>query len=858
MGTRSKGELSRILQDVLLISKQYCHENDLRAANLLEDALSNAVSATKNVDWTSRLSLDDLYVPELLKLIDMILSSSDNSALLRSKLNLLLFNIAFYNLELRQLMAVDLSMCASAFICLKQSIRDELGPQNLIDILRLIQVLTYEKKLPLGTWTNECIAFLLTEICKPNEPEWLSNCCAILCNLVSRSKTVCTRIKKAESYKLLQKRMIDLLAHDSRTVVVSVLVVIGYLDEKLRDTVFCSSNIPQTFQCLFNVLDQSDGLMTRHIGSDLLKRLVVAENPTGLGGSVLTTTVANLFLHLDPRTEESLKMYELLLAFCSVPSLRTPICSAILSAPISAARAASPLWAITKTAKMSLSEAVKLYVPTKACHLLRYLLKEVFDSGQKVSDFVQLSVISEIVANSMEVLQKLDGSMLAERCQLLTEGLRIAEVAAVDDELRAELLNVVSSGMCAKILDDQFAANPVVNQLSSPHAMDEAPEWSVYGTEIVLELTKLLATLKDFSKLHKDLYWRTLKDERLIPFIAFAIVSGSGEMVSAALLLYSHCKQVAEFQTSWLGGLIAFSRRSSRDSHTEHRGLNGSCSSNLNESFGSRVHMGGDELSASQVDDLLAKAKQGNEKDSRLQQIVSAFEQKMSMMETRKKDLERQLAARDRLLEQSEQQAHSRLRSTAESADLRQLSSLRTELTTALQQNEVLQKENHNLAELLETQQVENLEERKMHGVLREKFDDMTTKFTLTSRTLFEAEGQVKKLTEQLAQLADVVKGEHELSKKLREEVAAKERNIASLDVELQKETKERSRLENALKDEKRKSSELEFHLATKDAHIRKLEEEIRMLNAELEKLREEQKKSVALKQQMMAMMNNM
>ncbi|KAK0395839.1 hypothetical protein QR680_001457 [Steinernema hermaphroditum] len=302
MGTRTKCELDRLLQDVLLLSKQHCSDNTLRASTSLEDALSNAISATKNVDPTARLSLEDLYVSDLLKIIDTILSNGENSALLRSKLNLLLFNLALFNLELRQYMAVQLSMCASAYVCLKQSIQDELGPQNLIDILRLIQVLTYEKKLPLGTWTNDCITFLLGEICNTEEPEWLSNCCAILCNIVSRSKTVCIRIKKAVLYKLFQKRMVELLAHDSRTVVVSVLVIIGYLDEKLRDTVFCTSNIPQTFQCLFNVLDQSDGLMTRHIGCDLLRRLVVAENPTGLGGSVLTTTESGQSLFVSRPT----------------------------------------------------------------------------------------------------------------------------------------------------------------------------------------------------------------------------------------------------------------------------------------------------------------------------------------------------------------------------------------------------------------------------------------------------------------------------------------------------------------------------------------------------------------------------
>lgn len=35
--------------------------------------------------------------------------------------------------------------------------------------------------------------------------------------------------------------------------------------------------------------------------------------------------------------------------------------------------------------------------------------------------------------------------------------------------------------------------------------------YSVDGVAIVLELLRVLAALKDYSKLHKDLYWKLLK-----------------------------------------------------------------------------------------------------------------------------------------------------------------------------------------------------------------------------------------------------------------------------------------------------------------------------------------------------------
>lgn len=44
------------------------------------------------------------------------------------------------------------------------------------------------------------------------------------------------------SYKAFTHKLLKLLAHDSRTVVISSLVLVGFLEEKLRDTVTLLSN----------------------------------------------------------------------------------------------------------------------------------------------------------------------------------------------------------------------------------------------------------------------------------------------------------------------------------------------------------------------------------------------------------------------------------------------------------------------------------------------------------------------------------------------------------------------------------------------------------------------------------------
>lgn len=71
---------------------------------------------------------------------------------------------------------------------------------------------------------------------------------------------------------------------------------------------------------------------------------------------------------------------------------------------------------------------------------------------------------------------------------------------------------------------------------------------STYGVTIPLELLKLLASVKDFNKAHKELYWKSLKDERLIPFLAYSIAYGDNSTVYNALTIVNHTAQIQNFR----------------------------------------------------------------------------------------------------------------------------------------------------------------------------------------------------------------------------------------------------------------------------------------------------------------------
>lgn len=85
---------------------------------------------------------------------------------------------------------------------------------------------------------------------------------------------------------------------------------------------------------------------------------------------------------------------------------------------------------------------------------------------------------------------------------------------AGDKDVNEKLKTILTVTLCAHINESQLVSNNSVVYLCSPsavHSQQVVPEWSKYAVSIPIELIKLLAILKDHSRLHKDLYWRMLE-----------------------------------------------------------------------------------------------------------------------------------------------------------------------------------------------------------------------------------------------------------------------------------------------------------------------------------------------------------
>uniref|UniRef100_A0AC34R801 Protein CIP2A n=1 Tax=Panagrolaimus sp. JU765 TaxID=591449 RepID=A0AC34R801_9BILA len=840
----SLAELDSLIQRVNLLATDFFNNpTNSTTCNNLDESLHSVVRSTSTIDPTGRLNPLSFHVNQFLVNANELLTYPSTSIITKSKLYLILYNICQHNIRTRRYMAAELQIVGSIFRCLSQSIREQLGPQNLIDILRLIQYLTYEKCVALGSWTSELLSYVLGEITSTVETEWLPYCIAILCNLAKRSKHVCQRIKSAKNYHVVDRNVARFLKHDSRILVISCLTLIGYLNDKVRDLIYAPNHLPQTFLCVFNIIKTADTPLTRQFAIDLCKRLIISESthlsvaPTMASSAKDLLTykffpssiqeLASYLVILDARTEESLRIYDLLVIICQLQQFRSAVCSSILKTKPCETRLTTPVLGILRTASLTFEDAIEPEVPLVACELLTFLLREIVESGNRLVDYVPIEGLIELIRFNVKTAVETKSELVSYQCRRITCGLKLADAIAADDDARRELFDSLTAQLCAHINESQLVSNPVLNYLSKPpgiRGQNELPEWSLHGVKIPLELFKLLSTLKDYNKAHKELYWKTLKDERLIPFIAFALQSGEGNTVLDALNLYAHCTQVQDYRAKLLSDLIA-SCNITKHKHERHGSESGSRSRQSVEAMDTSDDIGRDvfipgngTVSRPEVDNFLKLMKENSGGDAKLSHVLQAFEQKIAMMEDNEKVLRKMIDEKDKTLQESQRMwalQRSQL-STTDSVELKQLrvtiADFEKQMNEAETEKAILNEEKRQLADRLAKQEAyhermmetlnkqvadlkkekellvdENKKEREIQLAIRAKFDEMTAKFDEATQAAFEKEKEVVNISRKLENSLQEIENMKSRIKSEQQTIQEKESTISMLTSELEK-----------------------------------------------------------------------
>uniref|UniRef100_A0A914GXF9 Protein CIP2A n=1 Tax=Globodera rostochiensis TaxID=31243 RepID=A0A914GXF9_GLORO len=857
--------------------------------------LTKLIHESASLASTARLEPCSSSLAELLHRCALLLCSPTTRPLLRSKILLLLSNFFLYNVSVRKSAANSEQICLAVFHCLRAAFDDHLGPQNVIDVLRIIQMLTYER-VNFGDWIFELLPFLTREILNAVPSELLPYCMCILCNLVSQSKPFTNRFKQMDSFKCFCSRILQLLSHNSKAVVISALVLVGYLDEKTRDTVYSSQNISQTFLCIFNILSSAapDVLMTTHIAVDLLRRLVINQPKSPNDIPMLNATARDLTSYeffeksiqkaagllnlLDPRSEESRKIVQLFLAFCQLDELRGPTSVAIVAVEPNELKLNTPAHALVNMARLDFEEAIFPEVPLTALQLLAFVVKESVEAGKGIrrifSSFDPLCALIKQVTRTVKV--EPNSPLAPFHAKLIAEGLRLAESLANDEDFRPVLLDIVHAQLCADIFGEQLGSNPIVhhwllvdllapsfqmynyevpslNSSSSSSKGPSLPLWSINAIAIPIQLMRLLASLKDHSKPHKELYWRSLKDHRLLPFMAYAIARGTSALVYDAFVLFTHCAQVHDFPLKRLsiltakcaalknasrGGASADGQQASR-----HFGLSGKGPiDRKNVSFSSSFEQQQQLPLFAEYTNGGFPSKGGRAEVSEMVKLVETLQYELQAKEKKERELEKKLSEHSPAgggggttggingtgtggaVPSADQNNNLRRfvnelerRVVEADAEIAALSSEKGELLRRVERlQKALDTERAQHASALggaerDRQMLveENERERALHAVMRDKFDEMRRKFDTAAKTVFDKQSELDK----------AVEADKELNKRFHEQ----ENELATRRMELEGATKMLSALNGQVADREMRLNKSESELRKFREHNNKL-----------------------------------
>ncbi|XP_030846485.1 protein CIP2A homolog [Strongylocentrotus purpuratus] len=864
-------EATSVVRSVVLAANQYSRNQS--DANLvhLQSRLDVLIGITSRDKSLSYFCPRQLLPSECLTCLVDLVNDPATPLDLSLKTMVLLFNLAA-DCDVRETLQVTFNLPASLASFLKVQ-RGAPNDTVIGQCVQLLQRVTYNYRIIYpNNYVEDLIQFLLTQILGP-ESDLVMPCLGLLANLCRQNVSVQAHIKAMDNLKSISKTLIRFLSHSNLTNIIFSLSILTSLclNEELGDKLFNARNINQTFQLIFNILINGDGVVTRRYAVDLFIDLLKSPR---IQQSLLLFEHFQLCMHrvlglLPTQDEESVcKLFELMLTFCGVSGLRPTICRSIMTSPQvqrgQETHQSEAFFAVVEWASRPVQS--NNTVSILALDLLREVYEEMLDSGLVTQFSPRTDVTIPMATRLVLPLQELEGPFIRHKLNKISRLMCLLMTLSRDEGTRSELGRVMTFDPCLAIVEHQLDNNQVGISKTTRMAVGDC-DWSDAGVGTILHIVDVMVTLQSNVPQIKNTLVQILQDPRLVPFMAHGLSSRDRERVHVSLKLIRAASTLQDFPTIILGECIASNnshilQTSQHDISSDHAAPH---PHNLNQSHTNGYDMSvmGSNLEATRskvtkadnagLDKLIDRMQTGLDlKDVKASEIMDVYEHKLSALATKESHLQDLLEAKAMALAQADRLiAQYRCRKAQADNEARKLRSMiqesekrseeyRDELSGKMVEKERMAGEMKNMMAQIERLEAVAREHERLttaHAELGQRLESL--------RETLEAEKQERasllELHEMLTKHSEALKDKHETTIGRLEELEGQHKGtVKQLRLtegrlgELQEELKE---TESTLRKTEREREELEAAIDKLRGELAKAEQAKKKLSQQVSKL---------------------